>query len=212
MAKLPPVPHQTPLIDVFTGLVKPVWSDWFKHAFVRMGGHGASTNDELDAKFPVATANIADAAVTADKIAAAVAGNGLAGGAGSALSVTVDDSTIEINTDALRVKDAGITFAKLLSTDWTSSKGAGGYQKLASGLYIQWGITTSTNSAAAATVTFPTAFPTACLQVIAGIRDNSGGSTTATGHWGTGNYSASGCSIYNRTSAAATFNWMAIGH
>lgn len=61
----------------------------------------------------IATAQIADAAVTADKIAAAVAGNGLAGGAGTALSVSVDDSTIEISSDSLRVKDAGVSEAKL---------------------------------------------------------------------------------------------------
>lgn len=41
-----------------------------------------------------------------------VAGNGLAGGGGTALSVNVDDSTLEINTDSLRVKDAGVGRAK----------------------------------------------------------------------------------------------------
>jgi hypothetical protein len=40
------------------------------------------------------------------------AGNGLSLN-GSALDVNVDDSTIEINTDTLRLKDAGVTFAKL---------------------------------------------------------------------------------------------------
>ena len=61
----------------------------------------------------VATAKIQDNAVTAAKIATAVAGNGLAGGGGTALSVTVDDSTIEIDTDELQVKDGGVTTAKL---------------------------------------------------------------------------------------------------
>ncbi len=61
----------------------------------------------------VTTAKILAANVTADSLAAAIAGDGLAGGAGSALSVNVDGSTIEINADALRVKDAGITLAKL---------------------------------------------------------------------------------------------------
>lgn len=56
---------------------------------------------------------VADAGITATQIAAAVAGAGLAGGAGTALSVNVDDSTIEINTDTLRVKDSGITTAKI---------------------------------------------------------------------------------------------------
>lgn len=61
----------------------------------------------------VTTAKIADAAVTVDKIAAAIAGDGLTGGAGSALAVSVDGSTLEIVSDSIRVKDSGITFAKL---------------------------------------------------------------------------------------------------
>lgn len=66
------------------------------------------------------------------RIAAAAAGNGLSGGAGSALSVNVDDSTIEINTDALRVKDGGITLAKLnkhrANITWTAAGNTSGYQ------------------------------------------------------------------------------------
>jgi hypothetical protein len=61
----------------------------------------------------VDTADINDSAVTAAKIASAVAGSGLSGGAGTALAVNVDDSTIEINSDTLRVKDAGIVAAKI---------------------------------------------------------------------------------------------------
>lgn len=56
----------------------------------------------------VTTAKLNDAAVTAAKLAAAVAGAGLAGGAGTALSVSVDDTTIEVATDTLQVKDGGI--------------------------------------------------------------------------------------------------------
>jgi hypothetical protein len=70
----------------------------------------------------VATAGIADDAVTAAKIASAVAGSGLAGGAGTALSVNVDASTIEINSDTLRIKDSGVVTAKLADDAVTSSK------------------------------------------------------------------------------------------
>jgi len=70
----------------------------------------------------VVTAGITDGAVTSAKIASAVAGNGLAGGAGSALSVNVDDSTIEINSDSLRVKDGGIVTAKLADDSVTAAK------------------------------------------------------------------------------------------
>lgn len=78
---------------------------------------------QADGSVKAGTGAITDGAVTADKIGsgavteaklnASVAGNGLAGGGGTALSVNVDNSTIEINADALRLKDAGITAAKL---------------------------------------------------------------------------------------------------
>lgn len=69
----------------------------------------------VDANRAVTTDHIRDAAITAAKIATSVAGDGLSGGGGTALAVNVDSSTIEINTDTLRVKDAGITEAKLAS-------------------------------------------------------------------------------------------------
>lgn len=56
---------------------------------------------------------VKDAGITAAKIAAAVAGNGLSGGAGSALAVNVDATTIEINADILRVKDDGVDDLKV---------------------------------------------------------------------------------------------------
>lgn len=70
----------------------------------------------------VSTGGIADDAVTADKIASAVAGSGLAGGAGTALSVNVDASTIEINSDTLRIKDSGVVTAKIADDAVTSAK------------------------------------------------------------------------------------------
>lgn len=70
----------------------------------------------------VTVGKIADAAVDSNKLAASVAGNGLAGGAGTALSVNVDGSTMEISGDAIRVKDSGITAAKLDTGAVTTSK------------------------------------------------------------------------------------------
>lgn len=61
----------------------------------------------------VTLAKLASNSVDENKLTTSVAGNGLSGGGGSALAVNVDDSTIEINSDSLRVKDAGITAAKL---------------------------------------------------------------------------------------------------
>ena len=52
---------------------------------------------------------------------------------GTEFSVNVDDSTIEINTDALRVKDAGITNAKLANPNFTISGEAGANTNIALG-------------------------------------------------------------------------------
>lgn len=68
---------------------------------------------------------IKDATVTEDELNASVAGDGLTGGAGSPLAVNVDDSTVEIDTDAIRVKDDGITNAKLANITRGSVKVGG---------------------------------------------------------------------------------------
>ena len=51
-------------------------------------------------------------------------GSALSGGAPSGaitLQVVVDNSTIEISTNSIRIKDGGVTFAKLATSAWTDS-------------------------------------------------------------------------------------------
>ena len=71
---------------------------------------GAVTSAKI-ADLTIATGDIADNAITAAKIATAVAGDGLAGGGGTALSVSVDNTTIEISGDQVRIKGGGINNA-----------------------------------------------------------------------------------------------------
>lgn len=80
---------------------------------VYANGFDISAIDNTTIELGSGALRVKDASITAAKLAAAVAGNGLSGGAGTALNVNVDASTIEINTDILRVKDLGITTAKL---------------------------------------------------------------------------------------------------
>lgn len=70
----------------------------------------------------VTTGKLASSAVTAAKLDSGVAGNGLTGGAGSALAVVVDNSTVEISADTVQVKDAGITAAKLATDSVVEAK------------------------------------------------------------------------------------------
>jgi hypothetical protein len=70
----------------------------------------------------ITSAKIADDAVTRDKIAANVAGDGLSQNVNGALEVNVDDATIEISSDTVRLKDNGITTAKIQDEAVTKEK------------------------------------------------------------------------------------------
>jgi hypothetical protein len=81
----------------------------------------AVTADKI-ASGAVGVSELASASVTAAKVASEVAGSGLVGGAGDALAVNVDDSTIEIQSDALRLKDLGVSTAKIAANAVTNAK------------------------------------------------------------------------------------------
>jgi microcystin-dependent protein len=90
--------------------------------------HDHSSNKGLQvdtaglANLSVTTAKIAAAAVDATKLATSIAGAGLTGGAGTALSVVVDGTTIEITTDTLNVKAGGIGTTQLADLGVTTGK------------------------------------------------------------------------------------------
>lgn len=94
-------------------------------------GDGAITNSKLApnsvtsdkiAPGTVIASDIGDNTITEAKLTASVAGNGLSGGNGSPIEVNVDNSTVEISSDSLRVKDLGITTAKINNGAITSAK------------------------------------------------------------------------------------------
>jgi len=70
----------------------------------------------------VGTTQLAPTSVTAAKLGSDVAGSGLGGGNGSALLVNVDNTGIEISGGSLRLKDGGVSTAKLAPTSVTSAK------------------------------------------------------------------------------------------
>ncbi len=84
-------------------------------------GSGSVTSAKLGSA-SVSAAKIQANAVDEGKIATSVAGDGLSGGGGSALAVNVDDATIETNGDALRVKDGGISNAKMAAGSVNTSQ------------------------------------------------------------------------------------------
>lgn len=79
------------------------------------------TSDKI-APGTIIASDVGDNTITEAKLTTSVAGSGLSGGNGTALSVNVDGSTVELNADALRVKDLGITTGKIDDGAVTSAK------------------------------------------------------------------------------------------
>lgn len=91
-------------------------------------------------------------------------------------------------------------------TGANQSLAASGYQRIPSGIIIQWGTSSTTNTA----VTFPIAFPSACRSVVSvGTAGGSGRETRVNSLSATGfNLSSDACCANISVSAA----WIAIGY
>lgn len=98
------------------------------------------------------------------------------------------------------------------SQEFGASLAASGYQKLPSGLIVQWGAV-ATSATVDVTVTLPIAFPSAVYSVTA-ILDNSGNPTNGAfcnvNTVNTASFKVSGWSGY-QTRVASSANWFAIG-
>jgi hypothetical protein len=104
---------------------------------------------------------------------------------------TLADSMWMLTTDAaITLGSTALAFSRkdvsgVVIGDFTGSNqslAASGYQKLPGGLIMQWGTHTPGGGNTTNTVTFPIAFPTACLNVVIG---STVGTTTAIGDEGT---------------------------
>ena len=60
-----------------------------------------------------------------------------------------------------------VNFSKMLQSEWGNNLATSGYQKLPSGLIIQWGLVTVAGSATSGTGSYPIAFPSVCLSATA---------------------------------------------
>ena len=84
-------------------------------------GASAITEAKL-ASLSISEGKIQASAVTPAKLASSVAGDGLSYNSSTGLAVGVDDATIEINLDQLRLKDLGIGSAKLSNAAVSTAK------------------------------------------------------------------------------------------
>jgi len=99
-----------------------------------------------------------------------------------------------------------------LPADFTSSKATNGYQKLPSGLIIQWGLENS-GASGTATITFPIVFPNQCLVLIGTIFYNSADQNRTVQVLTVSTEQATIYKAYDDTSASSSDAfWIAIGY
>lgn len=106
----------------------------------------------------------------------------------------------------------GDVATKTVSGDFGSLQSSNGYQKLPSGLIIQWGTGNGQNGGKN-TVYFPIAFPNACLQ-IATSHDNANdgfGYAVSTSAYSKTSFEARVVQVSTHNSSDATFRYIAVG-
>lgn len=85
-----------------------------------------------------------------------------------------------------------------------------GYQKLPSGLILQWGVTGALAGGASAAITLPEPLPNQLLSVTTGWSVGAAGTGSYTA--GVGNFTATGFDLFNYSTNTAAFYWNAIGY
>lgn len=90
--------------------------------------------------------------------------------------------------------------------DMLGSLAASGYQKLPSGLIIQWGTTTAAN------VTFPIAFPTALLHLQLVINNFNSNGAIAGSYTATTSTSTTGFTVVGGAAGVGALRWIAFGN
>lgn len=131
--------------------------------------------------------------------------------------------TFNDGTAKLQRGNIGGTLADILSIAasgqvtpaWEKAAGnqslsASGYQKLGNGLILQWG-TSVTNASADNVVTFPSAFPTAVLNIVVGAYLSGSGGFAGWNTATTSQFNMNGWTA-NASRSAITTYWFAIGY
>jgi hypothetical protein len=117
---------------------------------------------------------------------------------------------VTATTQAIGDNSTNVATTAFVRNAFVSSLLANGYQKLPSGLIIQWGASSAIAAGSNLAITFPIAFPAkaASVQLTSSTLDTGVG-TTNSSVTGTG---LTGFTINNRQNNSATFFWFAIGY
>ena len=108
----------------------------------------------------------------------------------------------------------GVTFPNGINASTDCLLGANGYQKLPSGLIIQWGIAVSVTANSVYSVSYPVAFPSAICSLVATVQgDQTTSAISNLGSIKTNNIGNSSFTmVYSDDVTAQAIHWIAIGY
>lgn len=117
-------------------------------------------------------------------------------------------------TQTFNVSPAVSTNEAVNLGQFTSSLGANGYQKLPSGLIIQWGNNSVPGQSVDAVITLPLAFPNSFLAVVATLGSSLGGTSNVVGIGAApnGTKTSFDVTVPSNSTTGAGFSWLAIGN
>lgn len=119
-----------------------------------------------------------------------------------------DNTEAQALTDAQRALTPATLAAAFVGAN--ASKTQNGYQILPGGMQIKFGQTPSIASNGAINVTFPTAFPTACVAVFI-IADTADGGGAENNYYVSSRTATGFASVASRSNSS-TFTWLALGY
>ena len=182
----------------------------------------AISADTSEANAQSSATNAAASASAASASQANSASSASAASASEANAFTFANSASSFATDAGVARDAAVVakndaLAAATNAAGSSLLSANGWQKLPSGLIIQWGFSATTTTSV--TVTFPIAFPNTVLRLL----ENDYGTVSDKAIWSASSITNTGLTANNLgslTSGSGTFNapstssypWLAIGY
>jgi hypothetical protein len=134
-------------------------------------------------------------------------------GSGTVTSITlgVGDDLVLVSNGNNAWFSVGGTAEFAFASAFGATFGTNGYQKLPSGLIVQWG--TVSYSALVTAFTFPIAFPSALFSVAASMQDQSGGTTSLFPYVTAASRTLSGASltVNGFASGSGSVNYIALG-
>jgi hypothetical protein len=140
-------------------------------------------------------------------------GGALAGSANLTFNGTSLTATLSSSSTAT-TQSSGTNNTSIATTAFaygTLSTANPGYQKLPSGLIIQWG-NNSIADGGTPTITFPITFPTAVLSITTGTMTNNFSANQFANGWNMNSYSTSSFVPHSYTNGTNTMGWVAIGY